>query len=316
LDPPYGWNIADWDREKWRSDSYLSVLNQVISINISASWVAAVFLDIYRVNDIMASLSKTFDTFELFHWVKSGTFNNRPDGRLKNSVEYILLCFRHPGNLSCPRSMYHFQRGEQKINSLCTSRHTIFRYNNRVVNTSQKSTDLLCHLINKFCPIDAWVLDLCAGSGSTAHAALTCARSCVSIELDHFQYRFILNRLENLANFQDVKDEAEDDDDKESEGEGGSTVPPVLQPFNEVLEVFSQEASITTTTTPLNAATTSTSATTTTTTPLNATPASTTASGTTTTTTNTTTPLVSAVTTTTTTTVSTAAGSSSTPSSK
>lgn len=69
-----------------------------------------------------------------------------------------------------------------------------------VINPAQKPLSLIRCLISRHSNEGNTILDLCSGSGTTALAAASLKRNCVSVETDEEQTRYMQCRLE-MANF-------------------------------------------------------------------------------------------------------------------
>ena len=74
----------------------------------------------------------------------------------------------------------------------------VHRYKDRVVNITQEPVVLYDRLIRNHTLLDETVLEVFAGSGSGAVAALLAGRNCVSVESEHEQCRGIEARILEL----------------------------------------------------------------------------------------------------------------------
>jgi len=137
-------------------------------INELDEWVGIIFADTWRLAELRAALTLVFQSFEIFYWVKEGTFTQKPGSHLTGVVETALLCYRHPHG-GRPRSLYNYEADEGRPNCLTTGRFKLFRLpgGKGTVNPAQKSLELLTHLVTHFSKEGDWVLDLCSGSGES-----------------------------------------------------------------------------------------------------------------------------------------------------
>jgi len=195
LDPPFGWNLggAEWDKnvsfllvvlcpfcvtfsQAWSTEMYLSVFNQIKLINELDEWVGIVFADPWRVGELRATLSMIFNSFELFFWVKDGSFTQKPGSHLTGVVEAAILCYHHPQR-GRPKSLYNYAADEGRPNNFTTSRYKLFKRSGGKgnVNPAQKSLELMTHLVTHFSRPGEWVLDLCSGTGD---ASFSCILFC------------------------------------------------------------------------------------------------------------------------------------------
>jgi len=144
----------------------MSVFNQVMLINELDEWVGIIFTDPWRVAELRASLTLIFQSFELFYWVKEGTFTQKPGSHLAGVVEMAVICYRHP-NRGRPKSLYNYGADEGRPNCFISGRYKLFRHpgGKGSINPAQKSLELMTHLVTHFSQAGDWVLDLCSGSG-------------------------------------------------------------------------------------------------------------------------------------------------------
>ena len=197
--------------------------SQVVRINGADNWTMAIFLPVKMIGKVEDVLAPIFQGgFEVFVWTKTNHHTQDAGNHLGSCVEHILLCYYAKGGTRL-REHYNYAPDESRQDFLGCRVPRSFYYNGSPVNRTQKPMMLISHLILHFSVEGSWVLDLCAGSGTTSHCAMLNLRHFVAVEMDPLQFQACVHRVEACPDFDDrtfPQDNEDDEDEEEGEGEG------------------------------------------------------------------------------------------------
>lgn len=84
----------------------------------------------------------------------------------------------------------------------CSHDPFVLDKDNAPVNVTQKPIDIYRNFTYKFCPPECIVLDICAGSGTSAVSAASLNRNSISIDYRRVQTDTIRFRLKNIETLQ------------------------------------------------------------------------------------------------------------------
>ena len=127
----------------------------------------------------------------------------------QNACEYGILAYapgRHPENFKpdfiSPYSMVQCseKRKFSTISGVLVPQHKLLKPGTKSpVLTEEKNPDLLAELMTTFCPQKGSVIDIYAGTLTTAIAAMRTNRKCTSVEADSALFRLAHQRLKLIA---------------------------------------------------------------------------------------------------------------------
>jgi hypothetical protein len=132
-------------------------------------------------------------------WEKSNVHDFPGGNRLSWAFENWTIGYFHESGTRT-RDMYNFEADESRRNIVtvpCVTKKSVTQLG-EIVNPYQKPVALCEYFVKHFSYKGEWVVDLCAGTGSTTCAALLCGRHCVAIELSSSQAQYIKERVRGL----------------------------------------------------------------------------------------------------------------------
>jgi DNA modification methylase len=205
MDPPYGiLKDVPWDSEPWDAAKYKAVFQAVARVNSASNFTFAVFGTEKNLTQIYQGFSDAgYSKVQTVVWYKTNAFGNPSKAssvKLVSAFEFICLGFK--GNRSECIFNYCATPTKARFNvwefPVTRKKEFVRNFNKVVTNPAQKPLALLRALLSRHSAPSSTVLDLCSGTGSTAVAAASLGRSCVSVELDNAQSMIISSRLTSV----------------------------------------------------------------------------------------------------------------------
>lgn len=187
-DPPYGMAYQSKHRtkkyEKIHNDQNLNWLSNFIDllyIKMKYNSAGYIFCSMHHIDIFKKEIERKFKLKNILIWEK----NNHSMGDLKASfsckTEFIIF----------------FQKGRIEIKGKRDNNILKFNRTLNINHPTEKPTDLLSYLINKFSNPQDIVFDPFMGSGSTGIACIDTNRKFVGIELDDNYYKIAEKRIQD-----------------------------------------------------------------------------------------------------------------------
>lgn len=169
------------------------------SVQYANGWMKALQTESYKVMRHLFIVTKN----------TSGLQTTRTEFFPQNSCEYGVLAFSpgiHPEafkpDFQSPYSLVECSENRKfsTISGVAVPRHKLLRPGTKSpVLTEEKNPGLLAELMTTFCPQGGSVIDIYAGTFTTAIAAMMTGRVCTSIEKDTATFRMAQQRLQRLS---------------------------------------------------------------------------------------------------------------------
>jgi DNA modification methylase len=177
-------DFGDWDKEELDWDFLFKNYYRILK----KGGTLIVFYDIWKCNEVKESAEKYgFKQSRVCAWIKTNPVPiNSKVNYLSNATEYFFT-FVKGGK---PTFHSEYDNGFYKY-PIC---HGKERYN----HPTQKPLSLIKELIEKHSNVGDLVLDIFAGTGTTAHACFISGRNFIVIEKDDKYYDFIIDRINKI----------------------------------------------------------------------------------------------------------------------
>ncbi|KAL3677677.1 hypothetical protein R1sor_020633 [Riccia sorocarpa] len=164
-DVPYGFQLKDCgydDNKPFLKNNVLDMLTQVGLVSSSSYWTLVIFHSLQQANEV----AEAFRDFGCKSWPGVWVKPNIKNRMTQNSEYWTVGFWSLDGKIS----MSHFDNC-QGFPETCViapaCAYKIVLYDGKSANIYQKSQQVINKLLGYFSREDDWVLDLCAGSGTT-----------------------------------------------------------------------------------------------------------------------------------------------------
>jgi DNA modification methylase len=201
MDPPYGiLKNVEWDSAAWDTQKYKSVFQAVAKVNTRPDYAFAVFGSDRNLGTILQAFEESkYTKVQTIIWYKTNAFGvpaKLSDSRLISAFEVIVIGFMGKRS-NCTFNYQASAKARYNVWEfpVVPKSEQVLTLANDLVNPAQKPLTLLRALIARHSLPGSAILDLCSGSGTTAVAAASLGRECVSVEIDEEQSQVIQNRL-------------------------------------------------------------------------------------------------------------------------
>lgn len=198
LDPPYGLNLAVWDKTAWGERDFKRILEALTSSSSNQDMAFICFIAIQQYHHLKAAIDSCGWHSPEFITLYKKNKNSAGGKRFTSVCEYMVICFRsssdkHIWNYRATDT--HLRTNMWEITSIGSGAY-ISLDTGKPVNPCQKPQVLLKRiLLRHHSTPGGLILDICAGSHSLMFACLDMDRSCVSIESDDTQHLAAVQRM-------------------------------------------------------------------------------------------------------------------------
>lgn len=206
LDPPYGLDIADWDKSAWDFENFNSLLSNISKVNTNPNMMFGSWCSMEQHHHLAKALkANNYNRVNTIVWFKK---DKGLKGQRSYSSNYELFVVAW----KCRQSdqIFNFKpNSEWKKNVWIfphlSNRGYICTDDQKPTNKTQKPPEILQRIISGHTNYGGVVLDLCAGSHSLLFACLEKGRSCISIEFDNRQHVASIQRMQETLNVKRIE---------------------------------------------------------------------------------------------------------------
>lgn len=210
FDEPFGYGVADWDRQVLTVEEQHTVLNQFVASN---SNTAGTVMVINCPPAMYAEVSKAMvdrhfvDTHPLY-WYKEDQNLEGPRNNFIFAVEQMVVGY-HGGRGACPT---YLDKNPLERHNIITGRcmkSYLVHANGQRVNPHEKPAYLTKAIGGMMCAPGSWVLVIGGGAGGSAEGYLDAGLNVVVVESDPVQFEAMKSRFtQKLADAGKVAAEA------------------------------------------------------------------------------------------------------------
>ena len=213
VDPPYGLNVAHWDKEAWDAEQIANVLKQFDAVTSCGSYTVCM----WHANTHTGVVDRAFRDHQLqnvgqVYWYKPNqNMVGNPD-QYVYAVESFTVGTRKSKdpaqNMNFMSSNPLMRHNLMEINGLRAPRLNL---QNKPVNVCEKPPALAKRLTELFCGPSDWVLVGCSGAGGEVVGVLQADRNVACVESDLVQVESLqgfLTTLDAKLGMKEAKEQA------------------------------------------------------------------------------------------------------------
>ena len=196
IDPPYGLKVADWDDEPFGADALRALLAAVCFVNSENSFHLLIFCEWSSYPTYLKVVRDTLGrrlSHVGCHVFLKQVYLKGPD--LANAVEVAV--YARIGD-----KLVNFEAkgdGNNVFGAVDKPIAFLKDLNNKTLNPAQKPFNAIKDLVATYTIPGEFVLDLFAGTGQVAHAAVELGIGSVSVEKDEIQCGFLKEFLQKAS---------------------------------------------------------------------------------------------------------------------